>query len=60
MLSWQVGSVEITCVVEMLFSLPHDPDIGTHYAAPTAGHVRRDGVGFRFEVKPPDGHGVID
>ncbi|HUZ13156.1 MAG TPA: MBL fold metallo-hydrolase [Caulobacteraceae bacterium] len=24
--------------------------IGTHYAAPTAGHVRRDGAAFRFEV----------
>lgn len=23
--------------------------IGTHYAAPTAGHVRRDGEAFRFE-----------
>ncbi len=25
--------------------------IGTHFAAPTAGHVHRDGEGFRFEVK---------
>ena len=24
--------------------------IGTHYATPTAGHVKRDGAGFRFEV----------
>ena len=24
--------------------------IGTHYAAPTAGHVKRDGAGFRFEA----------
>jgi len=24
--------------------------IGTHYAAPTAGHVRRDGAAFRFET----------
>ena len=24
--------------------------IGTHYAAPTAGRVRRDGMAFRFEV----------
>ncbi|HKP58486.1 MAG TPA: MBL fold metallo-hydrolase [Polyangiales bacterium] len=24
--------------------------IGTHFATPTAGHVKRDGVGFRFEV----------
>jgi glyoxylase-like metal-dependent hydrolase (beta-lactamase superfamily II) len=24
--------------------------IGTHFAAPTAGRVRRDGVGFRFEA----------
>jgi glyoxylase-like metal-dependent hydrolase (beta-lactamase superfamily II) len=24
--------------------------IGTHFAAPTAGHVRRDGGAFRFEV----------
>ena len=24
--------------------------IGTHFAAPTAGHIRRDGAGFRFEV----------
>jgi glyoxylase-like metal-dependent hydrolase (beta-lactamase superfamily II) len=24
--------------------------IGTHFAAPTAGHVRRDGAVFRFEV----------
>ena len=24
--------------------------IGTHYAAPTAGHVKRDGLGFRFDV----------
>ena len=23
--------------------------IGTHYAAPTAGHVRRDGDAFRFD-----------
>lgn len=24
--------------------------IGTHYAAPTAGHIRRDGDAYRFEV----------
>lgn len=24
--------------------------IGTHFAAPTAGHVRRDGKAFRFDV----------
>jgi glyoxylase-like metal-dependent hydrolase (beta-lactamase superfamily II) len=24
--------------------------IGTHYAAPTAGHVKRDGAAFRFEA----------
>jgi hypothetical protein len=24
--------------------------IGTHYAAPTAGHVKRDGAAFRFEI----------
>jgi glyoxylase-like metal-dependent hydrolase (beta-lactamase superfamily II) len=24
--------------------------IGTHYAAPTAGHVKRDGAAYRFEV----------
>jgi len=24
--------------------------IGTHYAAPTAGHVKRDGEVFRFDV----------
>jgi len=24
--------------------------IGTHYATPTAGHVRRDGAAFKFEV----------
>jgi glyoxylase-like metal-dependent hydrolase (beta-lactamase superfamily II) len=24
--------------------------IGTHYASPTAGHVKRDGAGFRFEA----------
>ena len=24
--------------------------IGTHYAGPTAGHIRRDGAAFRFEV----------
>ena len=24
--------------------------IGTHYPAPTAGHVKRDGAAFRFEV----------
>jgi glyoxylase-like metal-dependent hydrolase (beta-lactamase superfamily II) len=24
--------------------------IGTHYAAPTAGHVKRDGAGFRFDA----------
>lgn len=24
--------------------------IGTHFAAPTAGHVRRDGAAFRFDV----------
>ena len=95
MLNWQVGAVEITCVVETLMSLPYDPEtfflrdatpqalkaswattldsdtqaatstraklfaewanqpilvIGTHYAAPTAGHVKRDGAAFRFEV----------
>lgn len=26
--------------------------IGTHFAAPTAGHVRRDGAAFRFEGAP--------
>ncbi len=25
--------------------------IGTHFAAPTAGHVKRDGDAFRFEVE---------
>jgi glyoxylase-like metal-dependent hydrolase (beta-lactamase superfamily II) len=25
--------------------------IGTHFAAPTAGHVRRDGRAYRFEVE---------
>jgi glyoxylase-like metal-dependent hydrolase (beta-lactamase superfamily II) len=25
--------------------------IGTHYATPTAGHVRRDGAAFRFETQ---------
>jgi glyoxylase-like metal-dependent hydrolase (beta-lactamase superfamily II) len=25
--------------------------IGTHYAAPTAGHIRRDGAAFRLEAK---------
>src|SRR6266850_5351433 len=25
-LSWQVGAVKITCVLEMLFPFPHDPD----------------------------------
>jgi hypothetical protein len=25
--------------------------IGTHWAAPTGGHIRRDGAAFRFEVK---------
>ena len=25
--------------------------IGTHYAAPTAGHIRRDGAAFRLETK---------
>lgn len=24
--------------------------IGTHFSAPTAGHVKRDGAGFRFDV----------
>ncbi len=24
--------------------------IGTHYASPTAGHVKRDGAGFRFDA----------
>ena len=24
--------------------------IGTHFAAPTAGHIKRDGAGYRFEV----------
>lgn len=40
MLSWRVGRVKITRIVE----------IGTHFAAPTAGHVVRDGAAFRFEV----------
>lgn len=35
MLSWQVGRVKIT---------------RTHYAAPTAGHIHRDGDAFRFEL----------
>ncbi|MGH7023784.1 MAG: MBL fold metallo-hydrolase [Caulobacteraceae bacterium] len=36
-----------------LFAERADSDIlviGTHYATPTAGHVRRDGAAFRFEV----------
>ena len=24
--------------------------IGTHFAAPTAGHVKRDGAAFRFDI----------
>jgi hypothetical protein len=24
--------------------------IGTHFAAPTAGHVKRDGSAFRFDI----------
>jgi hypothetical protein len=24
--------------------------IGTHFAAPTAGHIRRDGAAWRFET----------
>jgi hypothetical protein len=24
--------------------------IGTHFATPTAGHVKRDGEAFRFDV----------
>jgi len=27
--------------------------IGTHFASPTAGHVRRDGRGYRFDVFEP-------
>jgi len=27
--------------------------IGTHYAAPTADHIRRDGAAFRFETCRP-------
>jgi hypothetical protein len=27
--------------------------IGTHFAAPTAGHVHRDGAAFRFNVGSP-------
>lgn len=30
--------------------------IGTHFAAPTAGHVKRDGDAFRFEVEVKSGH----
>jgi hypothetical protein len=26
MLSWQAGAVKITCVVEMVMSLPYDPE----------------------------------
>jgi glyoxylase-like metal-dependent hydrolase (beta-lactamase superfamily II) len=26
--------------------------IGTHFAAPTAGHIRRDGASYRFEIPP--------
>jgi hypothetical protein len=24
--------------------------IGTHFAAPTAGHIKRDGASYRFDV----------
>jgi hypothetical protein len=24
--------------------------IGTHFAAPTAGHIRKDGATYRFDV----------
>jgi len=26
--------------------------IGTHFAAPTAGHIKRDGAAYRFEAQP--------
>lgn len=95
MLSWQVGRVKITRIVEMDLPVPakaipqattaelrksawlyphfvgeDDPKaaaftrsrlfaewadqpilvIGTHFAAPTAGHFVRDGAAFRFAV----------
>ena len=31
--------------------------IGTHFAAPTAGHVRRDGDAYRFDGAPAGGFG---
>jgi hypothetical protein len=34
--------------------------IGTHYAAPTAGHVKRDGAAFRFEVQRRTAKEMID
>jgi hypothetical protein len=36
----------------MLASLAHTPTlvIGTHFAAPTAGRIARDGAAYRLEV----------
>jgi hypothetical protein len=42
MLNWQVGPVKITCVVEMLFSLPHDPE----------GFFLRDATPEALKVSP--------
>jgi hypothetical protein len=63
MLSWQVGRLKITRIVEMDLPVPATRPrlfaewadqtilvIGTHFAAPTAGHVVRDRAAFRFAV----------
>ncbi len=64
--SWTVGQVTITRVVEretaldttrrdLLDACADEPVqlIGTHFPAPTAGYVRREGEGFRLVALNP-------
>jgi hypothetical protein len=47
MLSWQVGAVKITCVVEMLIPFPYDPE-GSFLTSPLMAPLMRN-------VAPPQG-----
>jgi hypothetical protein len=54
---WKIGSIEITKVPKLVLPLPLEgllpdataEDVGTHFAAPTAGRLVSDGDGWRLE-----------
>jgi hypothetical protein len=63
MLTWMIGDVRITRIVELEVPVAYHPKrpliaaatrstlvIGTQFPRPTAGRVRRDGDAYRFEV----------